>query len=132
MIKPYELTILQINCRICNNDFFLNKKFVVLRVQKRIRRRNIKVTFLFYIYSLFNRNMLLQVLRKFIATLQKPLYDATIGHPPFEKPCISKAVNNFIVYKLHSAQQEVSWYFLLFNSGKKTIISSLLQQMIIF
>ncbi|XP_050452975.1 histone acetyltransferase KAT2A-like [Cataglyphis hispanica] len=42
---------------------------------------------------------LYKTLRKSILSLTKPTEEATLGHPPFERPSIAKAVMNFVLYK---------------------------------
>ncbi|XP_032668587.1 histone acetyltransferase KAT2A-like [Odontomachus brunneus] len=44
----------------------------------------------FYLYTL---------LRKSILSMTKPNIEGPLGHPPFEKPSIAKAVMNFVLYK---------------------------------
>ncbi|RZB39129.1 histone acetyltransferase KAT2A [Asbolus verrucosus] len=48
-----------------------------------------------------------KLLRKCILTLDNPVVESSLGQPPFEKPCIHKAITNLLVYKFsHLAQQE--------------------------
>ncbi|KAJ3653216.1 hypothetical protein Zmor_012480 [Zophobas morio] len=50
---------------------------------------------------------LFHLLRKCILTLDTPIVESSLGQPPFEQPCIHKAVTNLLVYKFsHLAQQE--------------------------
>jgi histone acetyltransferase len=50
---------------------------------------------------------LFHLLRKCILTLDNPVVESSLGQPPFEKPCIHKAITNLLVYKFsHLAQQE--------------------------
>ncbi|XP_044266959.1 histone acetyltransferase KAT2A isoform X2 [Tribolium madens] len=50
---------------------------------------------------------LFHLLRKCILTLDTPVVESSLGQPPFEKPCIHKAITNLLVYKFsHLAQQE--------------------------
>lgn len=44
----------------------------------------------FYLYTL---------LRKSILSMTKPTIEGPLGHPPFDKPSIAKAVMNFVLYK---------------------------------
>ncbi|KAJ8950083.1 hypothetical protein NQ318_017808 [Aromia moschata] len=51
---------------------------------------------------------LFKLLRKCVLTLDTPIVEGPLGQPPFEKPCIHKAVTNFLVYKFsHVGQQEL-------------------------
>ncbi|CAH1972641.1 unnamed protein product [Acanthoscelides obtectus] len=51
---------------------------------------------------------LFRLLRKCVLTLDTPVVEGPLGQPPFEKPCIHKAVTNFLVYKFsHLGQQEL-------------------------
>ncbi|XP_044750210.1 histone acetyltransferase KAT2A isoform X2 [Coccinella septempunctata] len=69
------------------------------------------------IYSAMNREenaetkkvygCLFRLLRKCILTLESPTIDGPLGHPPFERATIHKAITNMLVYKFsHLAQQE--------------------------
>lgn len=50
---------------------------------------------------------LFKLLRKSILGMTKPSVEGPLGQPPFEKPSISKAVTNFVVYKFgHLGQRE--------------------------
>lgn len=50
---------------------------------------------------------LFKLLRKSILSMTKPTIDGPLGHPPFEKPSISKAITNFVVHKFgHLAQRD--------------------------
>lgn len=47
------------------------------------------------------------MLRKCILTLETPNIEGPLGHPPFERATIHKAITNMLVYKFsHLAQQE--------------------------
>ncbi|KAJ8932177.1 hypothetical protein NQ314_014864 [Rhamnusium bicolor] len=51
---------------------------------------------------------LFKLLRKCLLTLDTPVVEGPLGQPPFEKPCIHKAVTNLLVYKFsHIGQQEL-------------------------
>ncbi|KAJ8687563.1 hypothetical protein QAD02_023357 [Eretmocerus hayati] len=50
---------------------------------------------------------LFKLLRKSILSMTKPTIEGPLGDPPFEKPSISKAITNFVVYKFgHLAQRD--------------------------
>lgn len=50
----------------------------------------------------------LQLLRKCVLTLDKPVVEGPLGQPPFQKPSIHKAVTNLLIYKFsHISQQEL-------------------------
>ncbi|XP_011501754.1 PREDICTED: histone acetyltransferase KAT2A [Ceratosolen solmsi marchali] len=50
---------------------------------------------------------LFKLLRKSILSMTKPTIEGPLGQPPFEKPSISKAITNFVVYKFgHLAQRD--------------------------
>lgn len=46
-----------------------------------------------------------QLLRKCILTHDTPIVESSLGQPPFEKPCIHKAISNLLVYKFHHLPQ---------------------------
>ncbi|XP_074041633.1 gcn5 acetyltransferase isoform X2 [Leptinotarsa decemlineata] len=51
---------------------------------------------------------LFRLLRKCVLTLDTPVVEGPLGQPPFQKPCIHKAVTNLLVYKYsHIGQQEL-------------------------
>ncbi|VEN51701.1 unnamed protein product [Callosobruchus maculatus] len=51
---------------------------------------------------------LFKLLRKCVLTLDTPVLEGPLGQPPFENPCIHKAVTNLLVYKFsHLGQQEL-------------------------
>ncbi|KAG5872986.1 hypothetical protein JTB14_025352 [Gonioctena quinquepunctata] len=51
---------------------------------------------------------LFRLLRKCVLTLDSPVVEGPLGQPPFQKPCIHKAVTNLLVYKYsHIGQQEL-------------------------
>ncbi|OXU25854.1 hypothetical protein TSAR_004246 [Trichomalopsis sarcophagae] len=50
---------------------------------------------------------LFKLLRKSILSMTKPAIEGPLGQPPFEKPSISKAIANFVVYKFgHLSQRD--------------------------
>lgn len=50
---------------------------------------------------------LFKLLRRSILSMTKPIIEGPLGQPPFEKPSISKAITNFVVYKFgHLAQRD--------------------------
>lgn len=50
---------------------------------------------------------LFKLLRKSILSISKPTVEGPLGHPPFERPSISRAVTNFVIHKFsHMPQRD--------------------------